>query len=555
MWISQTDTDQVTAPVFPLVWGGSFAMIISGGSEEFLSISVTIFSVALMLVWYRARRENGLGKVKKGVPELYIAGLLLWLYGYLSGHNAATAAGITLTGAGVCSCLLFLAPLVLHGRHHADAQQAESANRKSLIDMSASLVRKTPDGGYEINIHELADAISRGKAGREKSCGPSRNPAHRLKSDGKQENASAPSTVLDITERFQPQTAEVKTILEQYLSPWIKEQDIAKGIACLLKILDVNAKEPSVIVEERQLSQGEPYDIHYEALSRITISEHTLHVVEEGFAVTKNRFGETGLFTVWPRLVCCMIAHDLGKIPGIRVEHDYAKLDHPAASAALVKECLEHNLALSEECSEIVLHHHGEPPAGFAYVQGLELLKEADARARRKELQQTLRHLKPWQEIPLESVAEELVSAVLDIIKAGDTVRDLFCLNPKQGFMYVNPDVLIGILQSISRDTYLWPEIFSPDSRMAEKALLQFMDEKLKPAGLLTQNFSKDRFLWLKIKKPGKVTGPRPFVEIGFMKFIQVAGITPSEIVGPWRKSFLGKCRVVCNSHHNGMKK
>jgi hypothetical protein len=80
---------------------------------------------------------------------------------------------------------------------------------------------------------------------------------------------------------------------------------------------------------------------------------------------------------------------------------------------------------------------------------------------------------------------------------------------------------------------------------MAEKALLQFMNEKMKPAGWLTENFSTDRFLWLKIDKMCKVTGPRPFVEIVFMKFVQTAGINPSEILGAWRRSFLRKCVVL----------
>ena len=241
------------------------------------------------------------------------------------------------------------------------------------------------------------------------------------------------------------------------------------------------------------------------------------------------------------------LLHDLGKIPGIRVDHGYAKLDHPGTSAGIVKECLGQNAALAAECSEIVLYHHGEPPRGGPYIQGLEILKDADGGARKRELQKALGHLKSWKDIPPETVAEELTSFMLDAIRSGDMARDLFYLNQKQGLLYVNPDVLIEILQTISRDTYLWPEIFAPDSRMTEKALRDFLADRLKPEGWLTENFSQEKFLWLKIDKMGKLTGPRPFIEIVFMKLVQAAGITPSKIIEPWRKSFLKRCRVLPN--------
>ncbi len=138
-----------------------------------------------------------------------------------------------------------------------------------------------------------------------------------------------------------------------------------------------------------------------------------------------------------------------------------------------------------------------------------------------------------------------MVSGILEIIKAGDMARELFFVNQKAGLMYLNPDVLLGILQAISKENYLWPEILSPDSQMAEDALRQFMDAKMKPAGWLTENFSQNRFLWMKIQKMGKVTGPKPFVEIVFMKFAEAAKIKPSIILGPLRKSCLGRCRVL----------
>ncbi len=537
---------------FPFIWGGSAALAIAGcGLERVLSVTVTFCCALLASTWFKRSKQGKPGNCSLGMPDMFIAGMVLYLYGHVSDQNAACAAGIMLTGTGFCAGTLKLSAKIFQKREGEEQAQASCNLKRNLQskDMAGALVRKTEDGGYEVNIHELAAAISGKKRGGYLHSGSFHKSGNNSDAETSQTVTQTSPPIVSPTATnstdFLPQSEPAKVILKEFVNPWIKEPSILNGIICLLKILDSSGDVPSVIFEDEQLSQGEPYNVQYESLHRVSLEKHTLHAVQEGFSVTRDRFGETGLYTVWPKIVLSIIAHDLGKIPKLRMGHAYSKLDHPAIAAEIVKEYLAGSPALAEECSEIVLYHHGEPPAGFSYVQGLEILKEADAGARKRELQKVLGHLKPWKEIPLERVAKELTAFMLDAIRGGDMARDLFYLNQKQGLLYVNPDVLIEILQTISRDTYLWPEIFAPDSRMAEKAVRDFLADRLKPTGWLTENFSREKFLWLKIYKMGKVTGPRPFVEIVFMKFVQAAEVTPSKIVEPWRKSFLRKCRVM----------
>lgn len=516
------------AQQFGFLWGGCFALAISGSLERLLSSMITICCAFLVSVLVEM----------KMAPGMYLTGIILWLCGYVTGNENVNAAGMTLAGAGFCRMILHVATQLPALKRDADNPVPSGKHNRTGPD---NLIRKAPEGGYEINIYELAAVIS-GK----KACAQDASFRKSVKEEGKAEPDSALATgPISCRTDFVPVSQAAKVILKEFVIPWIREQALLDGIVCLLRILDNNSDSPSVVFEDSQLSQGEPYNVQYEALHRISLGDHTLHVVQEGFAVTRNRFGDTGLYTIWPRLVISCIAHDIGKISGLRMDHGYARLDHPGISAGIVKECLVDTPGLAEECSDIVRHHHGEPPAGFPYAQGLEILKRADAKARNRELQKALGHLKPWKDIPPEIVAKELAAFMLNAIRSGDMARDLFYLNQKKGLLYINPDVLIEILQSISRDNYLWPEIFARDSTMTEKALRDFLADRLRPEGWLTDNFTQDRFLWLKIDKMGKITGPRPFVEILFMKFVQAAGITPSEIVEPWRKSFLGKCLVI----------
>ena len=522
-------------------------MVFAGAMETLFAVTLTLGGALLFEEWQAQRHSEGKAHDSKLTWELFVAGLAFWIYGKSSGHAGAGASGMTLAGAALCREIFHI---VSFGQSEEKRKPGTEEQKHGGILAQThfnGLIQRKDNGLYEVNIYELASAISRKKkrASRHSSIAASPDDVH----ETKQLETEPSKTSADIASKslctVSPSSIPVKTILQEYVLPWVREQAHLEGITCLLKILDAGSDAPSVILEQEQMSQGEPYNVQYEALHRVSLGEHTLHAVQEGFFLVQGSFGETGLYTVWPRLVICIIAHDLGKIPEKRLDYGYSKLDHPGISADIIRECLGKNSGITEECSQIVLYHHGGTPSDFPYTQGLEMLKEADARARRKELEKALSHLKPWTEIPLEDVARELANAILGIIRSGDMARDLFYLNPDQGRMYVNPDILLEVLQTIARDTYLWPEIYSPDSRMSENALRQFMNQKMKPSGWLTDNFPRESFAWFKIDKLGKVTGPRPFAEMSFMKFVQAAGIKPSEILVPWRNSFIGKCRVL----------
>ncbi len=464
-----------------------------------------------------------------------LAGFIMWGAGSVFSLSLPVTAGIIFAGAGVFSAILWFYREFFKNTSYLmpSTPSSEENSREGVV---SQLIRKKQDEFYEVSIYDLAAYIEKSNA----HAGETTRVIH-------QDTAEVEKTTGASAQFHQSFSSEpVKRIFQEYVQPWFREKDIMKPAICLLEILDRNADTPSVVIMDHNcMAQGEPCNIQYQALHKISLAEHTLNVVQEGLKLVREKFGETGPHTVWPRIALSIIGHDLGKISGIRAGQGYASLDHPALSADIVKECCGSNPEIAQECAALVLHHHGDAPRDFAFNSGLEILKAADARARRQELHKVLSHLRAWEDIPLEAVASELVSVILKIIKSGDMARDLFFVNQKAGIMYLNPDVLLGVLQTISGEKYLWPEIFSPDSQMSEKAMRQFMVKKMKPAEWLTENFSQERFAWHKIQKMGKVTGPRPFVEIVFLKFIETAGIKPSIILEPLRKSCVGRCRVL----------
>ena len=522
--------------IYPFLWGSCVALLIVQEADTLIQATATLAVVSL---WYCF-----LAGVQKGPGALIfypcIAGIMLWSAGNRLALSFPATAGMAFTGAGLFNAVRWLKiNLLQFPKPAAHATDPVKSIIKDKAHDYSSMLRKCEDGFWEISIHDLAASTGSGSV----STASTKTEAKPDTFDKSAASGSREPVPVGTIPSYA--SGEVKLIFEEYISPWFRDNDAMKPALCLLAILDRHADAPSVVMKQDCPAQGEPCNIQYQTLHSVTLAEHTLHVAQQGLELVKEKFGETAPYTVWPRLALCIIGHDLGKISDIRADNSYARLDHPALSADMVKECCSGNPEIANECAAIVLHHHGEPPRNFSFGSGLELLKESDARARRMELQQALGHLKPWKKIPLEAVAAQMVSAVLEIIKAGDMARDLFFVNQKAGLMYLNPDVLLGVLQTISKENYLWPEILSPDSQMAENALRQFMNEKMKPAGWLTENFSQDRFLWLKIQKMGKVTGPKPFVEIVFMKFAEAAKIKPSIILGPLRKSCLGRCGVI----------
>ena len=187
--------------------------------------------------------------------QLLAAGMMLWVYGHAAGHNGASASGISLAGLTLCRTIIHGISFSISG--HPDSEsESKQDNQKPGSNFSVSgddLIKETALGEYEIDIHEFAAVISKSRAGSKPH-----NIHQETQETGQDGQPFGNMACCNIAE-FNPRTGHVKTILNKYILPWIKEQSPLDGILCLLKILDADAEVPSVISEE-DLSQGEPYN-------------------------------------------------------------------------------------------------------------------------------------------------------------------------------------------------------------------------------------------------------------------------------------------------------
>lgn len=148
---------------------------------------------------------------------------------------------------------------------------------------------------------------------------------------------------------------------------------VKKIITSLLVLLDTEGAVPSVVSGQNETESKIPKNT-YEMLSKVTLAEHTVHVAEEILQIVP--YGAN-----LPIALCAALGHDIGKIPKYRKQY-YTLGDHPFISVTVL-ESLDgfRDLVYADDILKAVRDHHLKPKD---YIG--EVLKEADQRARRREL-------------------------------------------------------------------------------------------------------------------------------------------------------------------------
>jgi hypothetical protein len=143
----------------------------------------------------------------------------------------------------------------------------------------------------------------------------------------------------------------VREIYTKFCVPYIISKEYLKVSKCLLKMLDKVANSPSVSSsrEEKEESE-ESFHNTYDVYSQITLAEHTFHVVEQIYHLTREMHGETWKVS-WPAAFVVAVAHDLGKALEFQIEfqeHSVYYGGHAAVSAELFQKCAENVPVISE---------------------------------------------------------------------------------------------------------------------------------------------------------------------------------------------------------------
>jgi hypothetical protein len=170
----------------------------------------------------------------------------------------------------------------------------------------------------------------------------------------------------------------------RYVSPYLKTLEslgFLKSIKNILQILDDHGDCPSV--QKHHNIERRHWEKCYQQLSKITLTEHTLHVAVELAGHKKNTGPEHAASL--GRLLITGLGHDLGKIPRYRRGESEDVRDHHIRSRDILDKLLPEDLPSRQEILKAVQGHHYSSDDPDALTT---LLKKADQEARRKELQQ-----------------------------------------------------------------------------------------------------------------------------------------------------------------------
>ncbi len=177
---------------------------------------------------------------------------------------------------------------------------------------------------------------------------------------------------------------------ERVLAP-CRESLLAAGLGemveHLLQLLHENGDCSSVM--------GKSYDIEYEklkhypdkrlldALGKVSLYDHTLHVLEYATAAIAN--DERGhLHWFAPAIVTAALGHDIGKMPAVRERGRKGMADHAAISRTELKSMFPPgiNTEINAQIRAAVYYHHTNVVA----TSPAQVIMEADARARVREI-------------------------------------------------------------------------------------------------------------------------------------------------------------------------
>ena len=148
----------------------------------------------------------------------------------------------------------------------------------------------------------------------------------------------------------------------------------------LLTLLDTEGNIPSVVSGQNETESKIPENT-YKMLAQVSLAEHTIHVAEEILAIVP--YGAN-----LPIALISALAHDLGKMPKFRKQY-YSLGDHPFMSVTVLESIGGFKeLVYKDDIMQAVRDHHLKPKG---YVG--ENLKEADTRARRRELMEVQKKL------------------------------------------------------------------------------------------------------------------------------------------------------------------
>ena len=305
-----------------------------------------------------------------------------------------------------------------------------------------------------------------------------------------------------------PNSSRLKAFWNECVVPnrrMFDEFDLAGTIRKIMTILDLHGGIPSVRRQDKKDRLREPDQ--YEALSKVPLAVHTLHVARNVIESIEERFPEN-VSQHLPCLFVAALAHDLGKLEIVSGKR-YVTGQHPVDGANFLEDELMKGHPWCEKVAEFVRRHH-EAIVDRTPVD-LAMLIRADRKAREMELNQEShpagdeavqkatgttepdygdRKAFPprVEEIPPSFPVEKIFERLKEVVNIMLPNRSWVAFSQPDGVVYVQAETLHETISRIAQEEGFEDAFFHATDRDTKKSCLQSFYEEFRKRGWVPEN-------------------------------------------------------------------
>ena len=222
--------------------------------------------------------------------------------------------------------------------------------------------------------------------------------------------------------------AFVKDVLTPHNKEVLANADALDGIHRMIKLLDGEGTCPSLVQKDGDDQAGKEWrNVAKIMLMHVTLREHTFQVARYAISSIQEMYKD------WePLLALTLVAtlgHDLGKLPSLRKDPEYAKANHPVLSQRKVREIFKDLMTEKNtrwlESAIIAIEDHHEPtekdPSKRDRGNHTYILRNADHTIRELEVAaKTGKTVKKWDDWFSPKSLLDVVMPLVNVTQTGN---------------------------------------------------------------------------------------------------------------------------------------
>lgn len=288
------------------------------------------------------------------------------------------------------------------------------------------------------------------------------------------ENADNKSETKQIMTPFEIDT--ISTFYNEVISPYekqFKEQNAYEILIEILKMLDRHGSVPSVVIDVKDNESVDLISVR-DNLAQISLKEHVFAVTRVMVELVKQNYSEPENFM--PQAIIIALAHDIGKIPELRLSGAYNSYDHAIVSSNwLAEQFTGKDIFWAKQAVTAVRDHHLKSKEPLTVM-----LREADKQARQMELVRftqnySIEKFDSWFKV------DEFLKAFKD--KVNVTAKGKVDVFLFKGIIYTKPDSLYEVAKQLMFEKKVLDMLFLYESEK-ENAVRKIV-EKLRKENLI----------------------------------------------------------------------